>query len=640
MKNLSEIKSEKDYVLKSHKRCDEYQIAPNRKFSAKIIDQAELFKKFESKRELILTATPFMNQIYNVVQGSSFFAILTDEEGCILSVIGDEVILSEAFDFKMVPGAYMDEKSIGTNAMGTCLVEKKPVQISGHEHYVKVYQKWTCSAAPIRNAIGEIVGTLDLTGYSDNVHSHTLGMVVAATNAIEKNLEIKHYVKEMSNAKIYNETILNTIMNGIITTDLEGNIVTVNHYAAQMFGYDDDVMKDKHIRQLIKQWDNLDPDAILKGSMIDEEVMVYANKNKLQFNLCTYPIFDKRENLVNIIYIFKEITKGRKLADKIMGHNAIYTFDKIVGKDENFLRVINFAKKIAHSKSNVLIMGESGTGKELFSQSIHNYGGRREEPFVAINCGAIPRNLIESELFGYESGAFTGAKVGGMPGKFEIADGGTIFLDEIGEMPIDLQTRLLRTIEEGTVSRIGGVKEIVVSVRVIAATNKDLNEEVEKGNFRKDLFYRLNVLPIRLPSLSERKGDIKILIDFFLSRLTKRLNMKSVEITDQQMEILQNYNWPGNVRELENFVELMINNEAFPVDYFHNYAKQSSLSSKDCVIVNYDEKLLKLEEVEREHITKVIKKCEGNITLSAKTLGIGRNTLYRKIENYGISCSE
>ncbi len=638
--NLLEIKSEKEYVIKSHKRCEAYQVPYNRKFSSKIIDKSEMFEKLESKRELILTATPFMNQLYNYVKGSSFFAILTDEEGCILSVIGDEVILSEAFDFKMVPGTYMDEKSIGTNAMGTCLVEKKPVQISGKEHYVKVYHKWTCSAAPIKNARGQIIGTLDLTGYSDDVHSHTLGMVAAAVNAIEKTLEIEHCVKQMSKAKIYNETILNSIMNGIITTDLDGNIVTVNHYAAQMFGYNDDVMKDKHLRQLIKQWDTLDTDMISKGNIIDEEVMVYANKNKLQFNLCTYPIFDDQKNLMNIIYVFKEVTKGRKMANKIMGHNAIYTFDKIVGKDDNFLRVINFAKKIAHSKSNVLITGESGTGKELFAQSIHNYGGRREEPFVAINCGAIPRNLIESELFGYESGAFTGAKSSGMPGKFEIADGGTIFLDEIGEMPIDLQTRLLRTIEEGTISRIGGVKEIVVSVRVIAATNKNLNEEVEKGNFRKDLFYRLNVLPIRLPSLSERKGDIKILIDFFLSRLTKRLNMKSVEITNNQMEILQSYNWPGNVRELENFVELMINNEAFPVDYFNHYPKQASLSSEECIIFDYDEKLLKLEEVEREYITKVIKKCEGNITLSAKTLGIGRNTLYRKIENYGIDVSE
>ncbi|MPW26670.1 PAS domain-containing protein [Alkalibaculum sp. M08DMB] len=638
---MQEVTKGKEYIIASHKRCSLYRIDGEQKFSSKIIDQGELFEKFESKRELILTATPFMNQLYNFVKGSNFFAILTDEEGCVLSVIGDEIILSEAFDFKMVPGAYMDERNIGTNAMGTCLFEKKPLQISGNEHYIKVYHRWTCSAAPIRNAKGDIIGSLDLTGYSDNVHSHTLGMVVAASNAIEKTLETKHYVQELSISKIYNETILDSITHGIITTDLEGKIITVNHFAAQMFGYEDKIIKNKHISDLVKQWDNIKKRVVSKNSIIDEDVMVYSNKNKLQFNLSTYPILDKNKNLINIIYVFREIVKGRKLANKIMGHHAIYTFDKIMGEDDNFVRVINFAKKIAHSKSNVLITGDSGTGKELFAQAIHNYGGRSEEPFVAVNCGAIPRNLIESELFGYEAGAFTGAKTSGMPGKFEIADGGTIFLDEIGEMPIDLQTRLLRTIEEGTISRVGSVKDIVVSVRVIAATNKNLNSEVEKGNFRKDLFYRLNVLPLRLPSLNERRGDIELLIEFFMIRVTKRLNMKSVNISKKHMDLLKNYDWPGNVRELENFVELMVNNESFTENYFKDsITSNTSSKPKDCTVLECEDAILSLEEVEREYITKVLNNYNGNITISAKVLGIGRNTLYRKIEAYNIAVSQ
>jgi transcriptional regulator with PAS, ATPase and Fis domain len=377
---------------------------------------------------------------------------------------------------------------------------------------------------------------------------------------------------------------------------------------------------------------------------MEQDVNVKSRKNKLQFNLSAYPIKDDKGELKSLILVFKEVKKGRKLADKLMGRHAIYTFDKIIGRDENFLRVIEFAKKVADSRSNVLIMGESGTGKELFAQSIHNHSERKSEPFVAINCGAIPRNLIESELFGYVEGAFTGAKASGHPGKFEIADGGTIFLDEIGEMPIDLQTRLLRVIEEGTVSRIGDVKEIVVNVRVIAATNKDLNLEVEEGRFRKDLFYRLNVLPVRLPSLKERKSDIPLLIEYFMGRISKKLNKKRVIISNEQMEKLEEYDWPGNVRELENYVELSVNTESVPeISWVSGSKKADALEGGKLEFPQFGsdkDECIKLEQVERRHIVKVLSVYRGNVSLTAKKLGIGRNTLYRKLESYGIDCSE
>jgi transcriptional regulator with PAS, ATPase and Fis domain len=351
---------------------------------------------------------------------------------------------------------------------------------------------------------------------------------------------------------------------------------------------------------------------------------------------------------MNIVLVFREIKKVRKMAKNIIGHQAIYTFDKIIGKDSNFVRIIDYAKKIADSRSSVLITGESGTGKELFSQAIHNYSNRRAEPFVALNCGAIPRNLIESELFGYEGGAFTGAKSAGQPGKFEIADGGTIFLDEIGDMPLDMQTRLLRVLEEGTVSRVGSVKEIVVDVRVIAATNKDLNEEVRKGNFRKDLYYRLNVLPLRLMPLRERKADIPLLSQFFMKRISTKLNKKSVNINEETMKSFLEYEWPGNVRELENIIELIVNTESIP-DIFIKADSYADAKAKVEVnrnelqqdaILNVMEENLKLEVVEVQHIMKVLDLYKGNITLASKALGIGRNTLYRKMENIRMICFE
>ncbi len=624
----------KDYIMSSHKRSEKSGIRINQRNSNKILEGTELQNRLLKNQELMLISEPFINQLYSFLKGSSFFTILTDAEGCILSVIGHEEILSEAFDLKMIPGAFMDESNIGTNAMSVALHEKMPVQVTGKEHYIEAYHRWTCSASPIIDHEGKIIGSLDLTGYIDSVHPHTLGMVVAAVNAIEKIFKINQYSQKLMMSKKYIETVLDSIPMGIITSDLDGNIKEVNKHACEMFGYNYDEIKSMLISELIKGWSVLKNMIYSKNPFTDEEVFVNAKKNKLQFNLSAYPVSDIKEEVVDIIYIFSEVKKVRKLANKIMGRQAIYTFDKIIGTNEKFKNVISFAKKVADSKSTILITGESGTGKEVLAQSIHNYCNRREEAFVAINCGAIPRNLIESELFGYEEGAFTGAKRSGHPGKFEIADGGTIFLDEIGEMPLDMQTRLLRVIKEGTVSRVGSTNEIIVDVRIIAASNKDLQNEVLKGNFRKDLFYRLNVLPIKLPPLRERKEDIPLLIDYFMKRISKRLNKKPVYITEEQMEALINYEWHGNVRELENFIELTINTECVSTALIDNGFQHKISKSEES---NYEE--LTLGYAEKQQIIKALKKCSSNITLAAKILGIGRNTLYRKIERYEIDCS-
>lgn len=626
----------KKYIIRSHERCKSMGVDLKRIYSKRIIEGDRLQRKLEKKRELIIAAEPFMNQLYDFVKGSNFFSILTDEEGCILSVIGDEDILSEAFALKMIPGAYMDESNIGTNAMGTALAEGVPVQVSGKEHFVRAYHRWTCSGAPIRNFDGKVIGALDLTGYSENVHSHTLGMVVAASNAIEKMLYIKKYTDDLKIAKIYNDTIMDSIPAGIMTVDLNGSIRSVNSYVTKMFGYRQEDMRKINASDLFEGWKRVKGSLCSEGIFLDEDVFVNSRRNKLQFNLSAYPIIDDRKRVINIILVFKEVKKVRKLANKIMGRQAIYTFDKIIGQSKELMGTIEFAKKVADSKSTILIMGESGTGKEIFAQAIHNYSRRNEEPFIAINCGAIPKNLIESELFGYEEGAFTGAKQGGQPGKFEIADGGTVFLDEIGEMPLDMQTRLLRVIEEGTVIRVGGSNEVIVNIRIIAATNKALAEEVKKGNFRKDLFYRLNVLPIRLIPLRQRKEDIPLLIEYFMNRKSKRLNKKKVDVSKEHMEYLMSYEWPGNIRELENFIELVINTEYIPIELED---KDSKLKLEEIVSGSNNE-CYRLEEVEKIHITRVIKVCNGNITLAAKKLGIGRNTLYRKLNRYEIDCSK
>lgn len=619
----------KHVIELSHERCRKLNIKEDQVISSKIINETELQKRFSENRSMILTAAPYMEQLINFVKGHNFFALLTDGEGCILNAIGDEKILSEAFDLKMIPGAFMNEESIGTNAMALVIKTGEPVQLSGKDHFIKAYHRWTCSGAPIKDHRGKLIGVLDLTGYTENVHPHTLGMVIAASNAIEEMIK----VKEFNNLQDINYKHINTIFNtmpiAIVTSDINGKVKIYNNKALELLGNKDNRLEAEDMSEIIEEWDSINK-YIRQGGNISQEINVTAFRKRFPCRLIANPIYNSIDDSIEIVYVFEEIKREKKEKRK-SEYQAYYTFDKIIGKDESFLKIVEYAKKIADSKSTILIMGESGTGKEVFAQAIHNYSKRMDGPFVALNCGAIPNQLIESELFGYEEGAYTGAKKGGNVGKFELAAGGTIMLDEIGEMSLDMQTKLLRVLQEGIITRIGSTKPIPVDVRVIAATNKDLKKEVQLGRFRKDLFYRLNVLPLFLPPLSQRKSDILRLTDYFMKSISERLGKKEIVIPEEYKKIMVEYNWPGNIRELENFVELIIYTESIPYGYFGQ-----ERHTEEALNAGSQDSNLNLESMEKAHLKKVLKKYNGNITHSAEALGIRRNTLYSKIKKYNI----
>jgi len=291
---------------------------------------------------------------------------------------------------------------------------------------------------------------------------------------------------------------------------------------------------------------------------------------------------------------------------------------------------------VADTDATILLHGESGTGKELFAQAIHNASKRRNQSFVFLNCGAIPRDLVASELFGYIEGAFTGAKRGGHPGKFELADGGTIFLDEIGDMPLDAQANLLRVLETKEIMRVGGHDVIPVDIRVIAATHKDLQAEVERGNFRQDLYFRLKVLPIHTPSLRERRTDIRNFIDYFMASFLRKEG-KSIKGVDESFYIaMERYNWPGNVRELQNVMQLVTNMAKQGTFITNKNLPPYMIHSESEGVEFKEDKVLPLAVVERNLIIAAIRKTKGNLVQTAKLLEIGRSTLYRRIEKYGI----
>ncbi len=423
-------------------------------------------------------------------------------------------------------------------------------------------------------------------------------------------------------------SFIEEISEGIMICDLLGHIDTVNKGLTDLLGYKKLDLRKMKVSNIIGEWEYILNEA-KSGALFSKELKVCINKNVSYLQINAHPLVNRESKIEKVLIIFKEVKKDRKLVNRITSGQAIYNFDKIIGKSEKFLEVIDYAKNIADSRSTILITGESGTGKEVFAQSIHNYSSRRNKSFVAVNCGAIPQNLMESEFFGYEEGAFTGARLGGAIGKFQLASGGTIFLDEIGEMPIDMQTKLLRVIEEKVINPVGSIKNIPIDVRIIAATNKDLQKKIREGNFRQDLYYRLNVLPLRLPSLRERKEDIPLLIEYFMKSISKNLNKKELEIPPYYEVKFMEYYWPGNIREIENIVELMINTQRVHVPGEEKQEIFIPLNKKD--------KCLTLEYNEKQHIIKTLKKFNNNVSLSAKALAIGRNTLYRKIEKYKIN---
>ncbi|REJ23859.1 MAG: sigma-54-dependent Fis family transcriptional regulator [Caldibacillus debilis] len=585
----------------------------------------------EQYQYLIDLSIPLMEGLYSIVKGSGFLVILCNENGQLLKSIGDPDTLEMAEKIRFVEGADWSERMMGTNAIGTSIVIDQPVQIFAEEHYSQICQSWTCSAAPIHDSKGRIIGVLNVAGPYEKVHPHTLGMVVSAVKAIEYQLKLNENAEKNMMMQRFLEATTNNMKEGILIIDTEGKIIKANDQLKKL------LCLDRHLegKRINEFFANLSIPSNRPVNLQNKELhlKVKPSGNIHHVMVDKIPIY-KDSHWIGSMVMLKEIQKVRQFVNHLSGNQAKITFDDIIGQEPHFLQKLNEAKLAAATDSNVLIMGESGTGKEMLAQAIHNASKRRNKPFIAINCGGIPRDLLGSELFGYVEGAFTGAKKGGSAGKFELADGGTLFLDEIGEMSLEMQVLLLRVIQEKEVTRIGGHKVIPVDVRIIAATNKNLREEVQKGSFREDLFFRLNVMPITLPPLRERKEDIPLLARHFIGRLCQKLNKPFPEIRPDFLEALMQYDWPGNIRELQNIIERTLNRTTDPV-----------LSAKDLpdeVFQNFprpkmEEAALHRDDIKKQAIIRALYVCNGNISKAARQLGISRSTFYRQMKKYNIA---
>ncbi|SDE87914.1 sigma 54-interacting transcriptional regulator [Sporomusa acidovorans] len=442
------------------------------------------------------------------------------------------------------------------------------------------------------------------------------------------------------------ENIFNTMSDGVLMIDDQGIVQQLNVIAEEIFDRPGCELIHKSITELMGSNTPFIENVYKRQTAYNDfEIFIDANVGRLHCLSSGRPIVDDEGMLSGGVIILRPIKKVRSLINRLSGAQATFRFSDIIGQCPAIKKTVHLASQAAAGMASILIEGESGTGKEVFAQAIHNQSSRRAGPFVAVNCGAIPRELMISELFGYIEGAFTGAKRGGRPGKFEFASGGTIFLDEIGDTPLELQVALLRVIQERNITRMGDNKVIPVDLRIICATNKNLAQEVQQGNFRQDLYYRLNVISLKIPPLRERQEDIPLIFKYMLTTMGREWGKIFTKIDPRVMPILQKYHWPGNVRELQNAVERIISvadeDTIFPEhlpDHIVNYQSFAIHQSNSPGILCERERIKQnLNEKERLQILDYLLKANGNISHAAKQMGMARSTMYRKMRQYDIS---
>jgi transcriptional regulator with PAS, ATPase and Fis domain len=419
--------------------------------------------------------------------------------------------------------------------------------------------------------------------------------------------------------------IVDAASDGMLTVDMNGIITFINPAGMRILNIDRSCIG-KHITEGVDFEPTILHVVKTQKGYIDKEFRLESKRGTVHFLKTAIPMKDEHGNMIGVLDIFRSINQVKSMVNKMTGAQAKYTLSDIIGESVPMLNIKKMVRLAGLNESAVLIQGESGTGKEIISQAIHNYGPRREGPFVAINCAALPRTLIESELFGYEDGAFTGASKGGRPGKFEMANGGTLFLDEIGDMPIEIQSKLLRVLQQKSVVRVGGFKEIPIDVRIISATNKNLAEMMKEKNFREDLYYRINVINIVSPPLRDRGNDVDLISDFILNQ-HNLVNGAHKILSSEARKALHDWNWPGNVRELENAIEYaycITEGSVILPEHLPNKINKGAIAAKQAEVMT-------LKQAEEIAVKNALEYTNGNVTKAAKVLGIGRNTLYDKI---------
>ena len=617
-------------IASSWMRSKDFHVNMTKPLRAPILSRPELHSLQAANQTLIDIAKPIMKKMHSLVGETKNLISLHNPDGYMLYSCGDEYYAEMETESSFSLGVCWQERYIGTNGITLAVLEDSPVQVYGAEHYCAAQHDGTCSAAPIHDRDGKIIGVLNMAGKDWSGTLHTLGLVALASFSIENQLTLLHSYRLV-------DTSISSISEGIVVVDRELCIQRINLGGEQILR----AKKESLLGHSISTWFGSRHEElqlrlqkeIAPFSFAEEELIV--GEHHISCNISIFPIVVE-QHPEGAVLLLRRSRSINALANQVMGNQARYAFDSIITQAPQILRTIQTMESIAATNCTVLLEGESGTGKELFAHALHSASNRKNGPFIAVNCASLPHSLVESELFGYEKGAFTGALGQGNPGKFELADGGTVFLDEIGELPLEIQSKLLRVLDTHRIFRIGGKTEKHLDIRVIAATNRDLQREVRNFNFREDLYYRINVLSFHIVPLRERVGDVPVLANYFIDEINRRGERNSKIISPECMRILEQHTWPGNVRELQNVIlrayycsgkSEAILPEHLPDDLLHPLSNTQEQQLKQY----FGE-----DSAQKEKIERVLAQCNGDTKRACQQLGVSRATLYRYLSYYNL----
>ncbi|PFL63190.1 sigma-54-dependent Fis family transcriptional regulator [Bacillus cereus] len=586
-------------ISESWHRCKEANVNPHMNKGQKILS-SNIFQDQKKKSQIFLDiAIPQLQNMRKTIDELQMMALLIDPDGYVLSLSGNQQTLKRAKHINFIEGVKWTEAAVGTNAIGTALQIEEAIMISGTEHYSVASHSWSCAAAPIHNDDGKLIGVLDFSCPIEFSHPYMLGIVTSIAHVIERECSIRVHQNE-----------LHLIHRFLDVIDSDEQVVICNHR-------DVIVSASKKVRERVSNWSRMKLEDLMQHGLKPKlEVPVYSNDRMI--GKCIYVQENKQGNLFSTYPFINGIT-----------------FPGVIGTSSVFQHTLEEIKLVSPTDASVYVCGETGVGKEYVARAIHENSPRKNGPFIAVNCGSLPKELMESELFGYAEGAFTGARRQGYKGKFEQADGGTIFLDEIGEVPPEMQVALLRVLQERTVTPIGSSKEVPVNIRIITATHKDLLRLVEEGKFRQDLYYRLHVYPLYVPSLIERKEDIPYFIQHFCER--KDWNVVFPKSICNQFS---QHTWPGNIRELLNVLErIYILSQGREIcEKQISFLLQTMMGNQHQLELQAENKteytLNFREKIQRDSMIEALEKTNGNVSLAAKLLDVPRSTFYKRMQKF------
>ncbi len=612
-------------IARSWLRCVEhYGLDPVHSHQTQVLEPIYLREHQERLDDFLEIARVETNSLYQRIAGSGFAVILTDGDGVIVNWTAD-ASLSKSFEQSgLWLGAVWDEENEGTNGIGTALIERQALTVHCDEHFRSRHAKLTCSAAPIFDPQGQLLAVLDISSVSsqDSKQSqlHTLALAALSARMIEHCCFLKVF-RERWVLRFHHRTeFMGQGSEGLLAFDDGGRILAANQSASDQLRRS----RDQIVGQPINALFATGLDALL-------------GHNRSQPGTLR-PIRDETGN--QFFFLLHRSEQRRSSGQSGSGTIAIKplplpscTLERLSGADPLMAYNAHCARRVMNKRVNILLTGETGTGKEVFTKAIHDASTRAGKPFVAVNCAAIPENLIESELFGYKYGAFTGARQEGRRGKILQANGGTLFLDEIGDMPLPLQTRLLRVLEEKEVLPLGSDTPVPVDVYLISATHRNLRERIVAGAFREDLYYRLNGLELVLPTLRERSDRSLLICDL----LAAESDGASVRITEEAFAALDGYSWPGNIRQLRNVLRTAV---ALCEDQVIRIGDLPAEIAGSAPRGPARDAAGGLAQAEREALLRELDRHGWNITNTAAQLGFSRNTLYRKMRKHGIQPRE